>query len=186
MPATIAPGARQAAVAAILREGQDGTEALFILRAERPGDIWSGHMAFPGGHKEPGDSDLEETAVRETLEEVGLDLNTQGRLLGFLDYLDVTPLGTKIEMVIAPYVYALEGEMPPFRPNSEVADVLWGSIHDMYHGASHTSREFHIRGETQSFSGYGVQDQIVWGLTYRMLGQFFSILDPRWQEHMLE
>jgi 8-oxo-dGTP pyrophosphatase MutT (NUDIX family) len=177
---------RQAAVAAILREGEHGTEALFILRAERPGDIWSGHMAFPGGHKEAGDRDLEQTAVRETLEEIGLDLNSQGRLLGLLDYLDVTPLGTKIEMVIAPYVYALEGEMPPFRPNSEVADVLWGSIHDMYYGASHTSREFHIRGETRSFSGYGVQDQIVWGLTYRMLGQFFSILDPQWQEHMLE
>jgi 8-oxo-dGTP pyrophosphatase MutT (NUDIX family) len=177
---------RQAAVAAILREGEHGTEALFILRAERPGDIWSGHMAFPGGHKEAGDRDLEQTAVRETLEEIGLDLKSQGRLLGLLDYLDVTPLGTKIEMVIAPYVYALEGEMPPFRPNSEVADVLWGSIHDMYYGASHTSREFHIRGETRSFSGYGVQDQIVWGLTYRMLGQFFSILDPQWQEHMLE
>jgi 8-oxo-dGTP pyrophosphatase MutT (NUDIX family) len=175
----MSPSTRQAAVAVVLREGDSGTEALFILRAERPGDIWSGHMAFPGGHREAGDANLQQTAVRETLEEVGLDLNSSGRALGLLDYMDVNPLGTSIN------VYALEDEMPPFMPNSEVADVLWGSIHDMYYGASHTSREFHIRGQTQSFSGYGVRDQIVWGLTYRMLGQFFSIMDPDWQEHVI-
>ena len=50
----VGDGTREAAVAAILRPG-DHTEALFILRASREGDPWSGQMAFPGGHKDPED-----------------------------------------------------------------------------------------------------------------------------------
>ena len=69
---------KKAAVAVILRpapgETLDSTEILFIKRAERDGDPWSGHMAFPGGHMEPDDSDLKESAIRETKEEIGLDL----------------------------------------------------------------------------------------------------------------
>ena len=125
-------GTRQAAVAAILREGSAGTEALFIRRAERPGDIWSGHMAFPGGHREDVDADLQETAVRETREEIGLDLDEHARLLGHLEYVDVNPIGTRIQMIVAPYVYVLTGATPELSPNYEVADVLWGSIRDMY------------------------------------------------------
>ena len=74
---------RQAAVAAILRERDGVTEALFIKRAQRPGDLWSGHMAFPGGHWEPGDADLAATAMRETREEIGLDA-VRVHVIGFL------------------------------------------------------------------------------------------------------
>src|SRR3712207_7728770 len=44
---------------------------------------WSGHMALPGGGWEPGDKDVYDTARRETLEEIGVDLD-EGRLLGRL------------------------------------------------------------------------------------------------------
>ena len=54
----IRPTTRQAAVAAILRGGQLGTEILFIKRASKDGDPWSGDMAFPGGHREDDDRDL--------------------------------------------------------------------------------------------------------------------------------
>lgn len=179
---SISESTRQAAVAVILRDGASGTDALFIRRAERPGDIWSGHMAFPGGHRETQDRDLQETAVRETREEIGLDLNAHARLLGHLDYVEVNPIGTTLQMIVAPYVYVLTGATPELSPNHEVADVLWGSIREMYYGESHTSRDFRVRGETQTFAGYGIEDQIVWGLTYRMLGQFFSILNPEYQQ----
>ena len=172
---------RQAAVAAILREDSGATEALFIKRAKRPGDLWSGHMAFPGGHWESGDADLAATAVRETREEIGLDLERHGRLLGHLDYMNVNPIGTSIDMLIVPFVFAVEADLPPFRPNHEVAAVLWGSVHDMFHGRSATRREMHVHGGTRPFPGYDVQDEIVWGLTYRMLHGFFAVLDPAWR-----
>ena len=53
-------------------------EVLFIKRAGRAGDRWSGHTALPGGKRDPQDSDDLAAAVRETREEVGLDLTTGG------------------------------------------------------------------------------------------------------------
>src|SRR6476620_6054892 len=47
------PASKAAAVSAIFRDRPAGLEVLFIRRAERHGDPWSGHMAFPGGRREP-------------------------------------------------------------------------------------------------------------------------------------
>lgn len=172
---------RRAAVAAILRENGPQTEVLLIKRAQRPGDLWSGHMAFPGGHWEASDESLAATAVRETHEEIGLDLARSGRLLGHLDHMNVNPIGTEYRMLIVPYVFALEGELPPLQPNHEVAAVLWGSVPGMYHGHSVVRRDMRVRGGTHSFPGYEVGNEIVWGLTYRMLHGLFSVLDPSWR-----
>ncbi len=74
-PLRVGIDAPRAAVALVLRDaGPGGIELLFIRRAEHEKDPWSGHMGFPGGRAEPGDAGLEGTAVRETLEETGLDL----------------------------------------------------------------------------------------------------------------
>lgn len=54
---------------------RDGTpELLYIKRTARVGDRWSAHVAFPGGRQEPEDESTLYTAMRETFEEVGLDL----------------------------------------------------------------------------------------------------------------
>ena len=50
-------------------------------------------------------------------------------------------------------------------------------------GAAHTTRNYGVGGKTQAFPGFGVGEEVVWGLTYRMLELFFSVLDPEWQGH---
>lgn len=50
-------------------------EILFIKRAARIGDKWNGHVALPGGKRDPEDDDDAVTAMREALEEVGIDLS---------------------------------------------------------------------------------------------------------------
>lgn len=56
-------------------------EVLFIKRAGRAGDRWSGHVALPGGKRDPQDADDLAAAIRETKEEVGLDLTAKGCFL---------------------------------------------------------------------------------------------------------
>jgi 8-oxo-dGTP pyrophosphatase MutT (NUDIX family) len=166
---------RRAAVATILRPAGPETEVLLIRRAERENDPWSGHMAFPGGHKEPGDVDLRATAIRETLEEVGLDL-TQHDYLGPLDELPARAGGKLVGMIIAPHVFALRGE-PNLRPNSEVAEVVWAPVGQMLRGEVDAIKELSYGGELRKVPAFRVQDHIVWGMTHNMLRSLFAALD---------
>lgn len=174
---------REAAVAAILREARGATEALFILRATKEGDPWSGHMAFPGGHRDPPDRSLRHTAERETLEEIGLDLSRDARFVGESEPVHANPAGRDIDMIVVPFVYVLETPDPVLTPNYEVADILWGSLDEMFDGSCFTHDEFEIGGQTRSVPGYVVGEHIVWGLTLRMLEKFFGMLDPAFESH---
>lgn len=174
-PAPLA-GHRKAAVAAILRPSAAGeTEVLLIRRAERVGDPWSGHMAFPGGHQEPTDPDLFTTALRETLEEVGLDL-TAHEHLGQLDELPATIRGMRVGISIAPHVFALRGDAV-LRPNYEVAEVVWAELGPMARGELDAFKEWRYQGgELQRAPGFRVGEHVVWGLTHRMLTSLFEVL----------
>src|SRR5262245_21586169 len=110
-------GTRRAAVAVVLHEGGPHPEMLFIERARRLGDPWSGHMAFPGGRVDRDDADERAAAERETLEEVGLDLRDAERL-GRLDDLHAgVPLVSSL--VLSAFVYRTERPLP-LRTNHEV------------------------------------------------------------------
>lgn len=171
---------RHAAVAAILRPLPSHTEALFILRSTKDGDPWSGQMAFPGGHYEDHDNSLRETAERETWEEIGLDLVADASFLGKIHDVEANPRGRDFNIVVSPFVYQLNNPNPRFSPNYEVADVLWGSLSDMFTGQNVTQLQFPPTSG-QTFPGYGVGDQVVWGLTLRMLDHFFKMVDEDWK-----
>jgi 8-oxo-dGTP pyrophosphatase MutT (NUDIX family) len=161
-----------AAVAAILRKGDTGPELLFIERAERDGDPWSGHMAFPGGRRNANDSTLLETAMRETMEEVGVDLRPH-ELLGTLADVPTHRTG----LVVRAYVFALIGDVSP-KPQDEVADVVWAPIGPMMRGEVSSSYEFLPDGFDKPFTlpSFRVGQRVVWGLTYRMLELLFEAL----------
>jgi 8-oxo-dGTP pyrophosphatase MutT (NUDIX family) len=88
------PSNQGAAVAVVLREADGGPEVLFIERARRAGDPWSGHMAFPGGRIDPEDAHARGAAERETREEVGVDL-AGAEPLGRLD--DLRAIRVRLE-----------------------------------------------------------------------------------------
>ena len=176
---TAQPNERRAAVAAILRparEPANDTEVLLIRRAERPGDPWSGHMAFPGGHHEPEDPDLRATAMRETLEEVGIDLRLHD-YLGPLDEISAMARGRPVGMTIAPHVFALrESPLAVLRPNVEVAELVWGRLGPMIRGEIDAIKEMNYGGEVRQLPAFRVHDHLVWGMTHNMLRSLFEVL----------
>ncbi|ETW07676.1 hypothetical protein H310_02134 [Aphanomyces invadans] len=122
-PALQLSGTRTASVAAIFApngEANDSLEVLFIRRAINPRDRWSGHIAFPGGRVEAGESPLD-AARRETMEEIGVNLN-QAAVLGQLD----DRLATRNGLVVSTFVFFLLAKPTTMalQPN-EVSDVLW-------------------------------------------------------------
>jgi 8-oxo-dGTP pyrophosphatase MutT (NUDIX family) len=153
-----------AAVAAVLVPSPDAV--LLIRRADRAGDPWSGHMALPGGRREPHDEDLVATVVRETFEEVGLRLDRADLLGGLDDVVPRTPVLPPI--AVRPFVFALT-ERPALTPNPEVAAVRWVLLDHLLHPETYHSARLEIRGEPREFPAYRVDESIVWGMTERIL-----------------
>lgn len=164
-----------AAVAVILleRASPDGVALLLIRRAERAGDPWSGHMGLPGGRRDDGDSDLLETAIRETHEEVGVGL-TRAQLLGTLD--DVAPRTPVLPPVaVRPFVFALPQE-PTLALNGEIAGAGWVSVADMLDPAARRMVDVESRGGRRFVSAYVTSRGVVWGMTERILSLLFDHL----------
>jgi len=166
---------RVAAVAMVLRHGHDGTlEVLFMKRAERAGDPWSGQMALPGGHVEPYDASVEAAARRETFEEVGLDL-TEDMLLGRLSDISGGRLRT-FELAVCPLVYYHPGP-GPLTHNYEVADTVWVPLACFADPGNIEAYYFPLDPERRAFSCFNHGPYTIWGLTYRILAQFMGLFD---------
>jgi 8-oxo-dGTP pyrophosphatase MutT (NUDIX family) len=160
-----------AAVAVILAPDPDSI--LLIRRAEQAGDPWSGHMALPGGRQDPAEADLVATAVRETAEEVGLDLQPE-HLLGSLD--DVVPRTPVLPPIaVRPYVFALD-RRPNLTLNPEVAAARWIPLDLLLHPGTYHSVRLEIRGESREFPAYRLDDSVVWGMTERILSSLLEQL----------
>lgn len=171
-----APAPGRAAVAILLRDSTDGPQVLVIRRAERPGDAWSGHMAFPGGREDPEDENLLATAIRETFEEVALDLRQAARLLGQLAPLPAVARGRPVGLTIFPFVFELTADAE-LSYSDEVAEAVWVPLDPLLHGRLRTT--FAVDrggGEQVQLPAHDVDGRIVWGLTYRMLDSLFELL----------
>jgi 8-oxo-dGTP pyrophosphatase MutT (NUDIX family) len=170
--------ARYAAIALVLRaSGAGEPELLMIKRAEAEGDPWSGHIACPGGRMEPGDRDLEQTAIRETWEETGVDLERYGRILGTLD--DIRPRSPYLPpLIIRPFVAVAEPTVSVV-VSDEVAEAFWVPLSAIRETTAWGRAIVRVRGigdREEDVFRHG--NFTVWGLTHRALTQFVELLRP--------
>lgn len=161
-----------AAVAFILRDTERGPEGLFIERATRDGDPWSGNIGFPGGRVEPEDGSLRETAERETREEVGLDLS-QREHLGRLS--DIA--GAHLPVRLACFVYLVTGE-PPLLLSDEVTEAFWVPLAAFTVPERRITARILFRDRTITTPAIilpQADKPLLWGITYRLVSEFLEI-----------
>ena len=163
----------EAAVSLVLR-GTPGLELLLIKRASSDHDPWSGHMALPGGRRDYDDMNLLQTAMRETMEETGLDLERQARPLGRLD--DLAPNSVRLpSLTVTPFVFGIGSSAKAYVASHEIEQVFWVPVDELRSPETHSTVEIPLPGETREFPCYRVAGEVVWGLTYRMISQFLEI-----------
>jgi len=162
-----------ASVALILREEASGLEILFVERAAREGDPWSGDLGFPGGKVEERDENAQAAAERETGEEIGLDLRN-ARYLGRLS--DVA--GVRLPIRVSCFVYGIK-EVGLLCPSQEVREAFWVPLDSLVDPESRVTAIFHFGDEVMECPAIRLplpEKPLLWGLTHRLLGEFLEIL----------
>jgi len=169
---------RKAAVAIVIRGPDERPELLFIERAQRTGDPWSGHMAFPGGRVSPEDASPRHAAERETWEEVGLSLATADHL-GHLADIEGNRRFRQDDLVISAHVYHVADPPPLVVDRREVREAFWFPVAGLLSPDRHVDYATpHVR--EYSFPGIRVghpERHVVWGLTYRLLDLFLDAIE---------
>jgi 8-oxo-dGTP pyrophosphatase MutT (NUDIX family) len=158
-------------VAVVLAPDPDAI--LFIRRADRADDPWSGHISFPGGRSDEGDGGLLVTAIRETKEEVGVRLRPD-QLVGALD--DVAPRRTQLPpIMVRPYVFALD-RRPALVLNEEAAEAVWAPVRDLLRPEAYHLMTIQAGESERSYPAYRLGQRVVWGMTERIVTPLLALL----------
>jgi 8-oxo-dGTP pyrophosphatase MutT (NUDIX family) len=160
---------REAAVLALLHPSPDGTSVLLIERPhtqrKHPGQI-----AFPGGRREPRES-LQQTALRETQEEVGVP-PTHIRVLGMMTPLFVPPSG----YCVYPFVGAINTLPELLLQPEEVASTFSAPIKTLADPANSLRQQQLVRGLTVDVPAFACGGHLIWGATAMMLAELLDLL----------
>lgn len=150
----------------LLHDEPAGPRVLLMKRAERVSDPWSGHISLPGGRFEPTDRDLLATAIRETHEELAIDL-TGTRLLGQLEPLHPRTSGPS-GIEVTPFVFATSAAVEP-QCGAEALAAFWLPLEIAASGA--IDGTYTYPGSAMTFPSWTYEGHVIWGLTMRILGE---------------
>ncbi|MGE0868613.1 MAG: CoA pyrophosphatase [Kofleriaceae bacterium] len=155
---------RFAAVALVLHDDPIGPRVLLMKRAEREGDPWSGHISLPGGRYHATDPHLLATAIRETREELGVELEN-ARLIGQLPTAHPRSSGPN-GMEVTPFIFVTDEEVGT-TPGPEAFSAFWLPLDLARSGTLDITYRYAPSGD--SFPGWSYEGHVIWGLTWRVL-----------------
>jgi 8-oxo-dGTP pyrophosphatase MutT (NUDIX family) len=165
------PSLPRAAVLLPLYDSGGAPHVLFTVRSELV-EHHKGQISFPGGAHDPEDRDLAHTAIRETFEEIGVDMD-HVEILGQLD-----EMITVSNFLVRPFVGRITqtGPYPFAHSEIEVAEILEVPL-------AHLRDEVNVLVEPRMYQGRAIQaysyrfgGHLIWGATARILKQFLDLL----------
>lgn len=158
----------EAAVLALLYPSEGRTHLVFIKRNEYDGPH-SAQVSFPGGAREAEDRSLEETALRETYEELGIQDPIE--VLGALSPLHI-PVSN---FMVFPFVGWMDAR-PEFRPDrSEVQYVIEAALSDLQDPSNRDSETLYRHEQRIVAPFYRVGNDKIWGATAMILSEFLLL-----------
>ena len=169
---TIPAGAR-VTEAAVLVPIVNRSGELHILLTQRTDHLTdhAGQISFPGGRVEPEDANREETALRETEEEIGLS-RARITVLGRLPEYDVAS-GFRITPVVGwvepPFELALDA--------FEVASVFEAPLAHFIDPLKFERREYRFKGRHRHYMAIPYAGRYIWGATAAMLYSFARMVE---------
>jgi len=142
---------------------------LLIQRSEQAGDPWSGHMALPGGRPIAEDLSIRQTAERETLEEVGIDLVQAGQYITRLDDVTAVGRGKRINLTISPHLYSIPENTTTIAEPKEVQNIVWIPIRELVGQTHRSEMTYETHEMSLQLPCWRWQGRVVWGLTYNIV-----------------
>ena len=144
-------------------------------RASRPGDPWSGDVAFPGGWAKHEDESLRAAAMRETHEEIGLAL-ADTHHVGDIAPMRISPFRSGIGLLGTSVFYVGETRPGLRLEQREIADAFWVPIAHLHHPDNRTTVHWSRSGPPRPRPAIMFDGRVIWGLTYRILVRFSNLM----------
>lgn len=140
---------------------------------ERAADntVHSLQISFPGGKYENNDNNLEQTALREANEEIGIDTKTV-KIIGQLTKLYIPPSNFDV----FPFV-GYTNEKPEFKTNSEVKSILEVDLKTLMNPNTIINKTIeHRTGGIFEVPCYFVDGHIIWGATSMIISELLEVI----------
>ncbi len=161
----------KAGVLVLLYPRDNALNIPLILRADHPGPH-GGQVSLPGGKIEKGDKNLQETALRETMEEIGIP-SRDVEVLGKLTTLDIPISGFTVE----PWVGAIDYSPNFVADPEEVQEVIEVQLTHLLRNSSVQQFVFKRKGTSLEAPCFQVpKSPPVWGATAMILREFADVL----------
>lgn len=163
---------QEAGVMAVFYPGLNSeTRLVLILRKTYQG-VHSNQIGFPGGRLEAGDSDLRETALRETEEEVGIPQN-EIRVIKELTKLYIPPSNFWVQ----PFLGIFEKNPVLVPQESEVEEILEVKLADFLDERNMIKKNLSTSyAKNIEVPAYRLNGHVVWGATGMMLSEIRELL----------
>lgn len=170
-PITAAPEGLMPAAVMLLLYRKDDDYCVLLNKRSMTVEHHKGEMSFPGGARDPEDVDFEDTARRETYEEMGIargDITILGRLDD-----NVTRSNFLVKVFVGTIPYPYE-----FRPSChEIAEVVEIPLNVLRDPTSWRWDSRIEDSERIAVRSYGYQEHLVYGATAKILDQFLDVVE---------